>query len=141
MGSVRAKANGKLFFDFRYLGLRCREFTALPDSPTNRKRLEVVMEKIEAEILLDQFDYSQYFPNSKQLDQIRLLLNRQALRLPKSGIPTLAQFAATWANEKEVDWRDSYKRNEPNLSDNRRVVTALLSIIVTYFVTSGSCAY
>ena len=141
MGSVRAKANGKLFFDFRYLGLRCREFTALPDSPTNRKRLEVVMEKIEAEILLDQFDYSQYFPNSKQLDQIRLLSNRQALRLPKSGIPTLAQFAATWANEKEVDWRDSYKRNEPNLSDNRRVVTALLSIIVTYVVTSDSCAY
>lgn len=79
MGSVRAKANGKLFFDFRYLGLRCREFTALPDSPTNRKRLEVVMEKIEAEILLDQFDYSQYFPNSKQLDQIRLLTNRQVL--------------------------------------------------------------
>lgn len=110
MGSIRVKNNGKLFFDFRFLGLRCREFTALPDSPGNRKRLEVVMEKIEAEILLDQFDYGQYFPNSKQLDQIRLLSSRQALRLPKSGIPSLAQFSATWANEKEVDWRDSYKR-------------------------------
>lgn len=110
MGSIRAKPNGTLFFDFRYLGLRCREFTALQDGPANRKRLELVMDKIEAEILLGQFDYGQYFPNSKQLPEIRLKENREALRLPTSGIPTLAQFASTWAAEKEVDWRASYRR-------------------------------
>ncbi len=110
MGSIRVKDNGKLFFDFRYLGLRCREFTALADSSGSRKRLETMMDKIEAEILLGQFDYGKYFPNSKQLQQVRLLQGRQSLSLPTSGIPSFAQFATTWASEKEVDWRDSYKR-------------------------------
>lgn len=110
MGSIRAKESGKLFFDFRYMGRRCREITALDDTPSNRKKLEAVLSKIEAEIVLDQFDYAAYFPNSGLLQEIQVKENRQALRLPKSGIPTLAQFAATWANEKEVDWRDSYKR-------------------------------
>ena len=110
MGSVRAKESGKLFFDFRYMERRCREVTSLDDTPANRKKLEGVLSRIEAEILLNQFDYAAYFPNSGLLQEIRLKQNRQALRLPMSGIPTFAQFASTWANEKEVDWRDSYKR-------------------------------
>ena len=39
MGSIRARPqNGKLFFDFRYRGQRCREQTVLDDTPVNRKK-------------------------------------------------------------------------------------------------------
>jgi len=51
VGSVRArKDTGKLFIDFRYQGVRCREQTLLDDTPTNRNRLERLLERIEREI-------------------------------------------------------------------------------------------
>lgn len=38
MPNVRVhKPNGMLFFDFRYQGVRCREYTVLPDTAANRK--------------------------------------------------------------------------------------------------------
>jgi integrase len=53
MGSVRArKENGFLFFDYRYKGTRCREQTILPDGKENRRRMEKVLKKLEAEIEL-----------------------------------------------------------------------------------------
>lgn len=40
MGNVRVrKETRKLFMDFRYQGVRCREQTALADTPGNRKKL------------------------------------------------------------------------------------------------------
>ena len=51
MPSIRVhKPNGALFFDFRFNGERCREYTLLPDTPANRKKLEKVLARIEAEI-------------------------------------------------------------------------------------------
>ena len=48
MASIRSRGeNGCLFFDFRYLGFRCREQTLLPDTAANRKKLQVVLNKIE----------------------------------------------------------------------------------------------
>lgn len=72
MGNIRAKPSGKLYFDFRYLGKRCREITELADTLANRKRLDVVMRRIEAEILTGTFSYESYFPNSSFLGQIQL---------------------------------------------------------------------
>jgi hypothetical protein len=60
MGTVNERGN-KLFLDFRYRGVRCREYTKLEDKPANRKRLKILMERIEAEILLGTFDYAEYF--------------------------------------------------------------------------------
>ena len=66
MPNVRVhKPNGMLFFDFRWNGRRFREYTALPDSAENRKKLEAVLNKIEAAIGNGSFDYAAYFPNSK----------------------------------------------------------------------------
>lgn len=39
MGSIRAR-DQRLFFDFRYQGVRCREQTLLKDTKLNRARLE-----------------------------------------------------------------------------------------------------
>ena len=65
MGSIRVrKNNGKLFIDFRYQNERCREQTLLEDTPVNRRKLEKLLQRIEAEITLGSFDYQKYFPKS-----------------------------------------------------------------------------
>lgn len=66
MGKVRQrKETGKLYLDFFYQGLRLREQTALKDTPANRKKVEQLLAKIEAKILLDDLDYAEFFPGSK----------------------------------------------------------------------------
>lgn len=48
MGSIRRlESKGTLFLDFRYAGQRLREYTTLPDTSANRKRLLKVLERIE----------------------------------------------------------------------------------------------
>jgi integrase len=65
MGSIRVrKETEKLFIDFRYRGLRCREHTALNDTASNRRKLGTLLQRIEAEIALGTFDYGRCFPNS-----------------------------------------------------------------------------
>ncbi|MDQ6983706.1 MAG: DUF3596 domain-containing protein, partial [Ghiorsea sp.] len=65
MASVRARSNNKkLFFDFQFMGRRCREYTQLTDTPINRKKLQRVLDKMEAEMTLGTFDYADYFPSS-----------------------------------------------------------------------------
>jgi integrase len=66
MGSIRKRDdNGLLFFDFRHRGQRCREQTALEDTPANHKRLQKVLNKIEEDIATGTFDYTKTFPTSK----------------------------------------------------------------------------
>jgi len=72
MASINVrKETGKLYFDFRYRNIRCREQTELSDTPTNRKLMEKTLEKIQAEILLGCFDYEKTFPNSKLLAKFK----------------------------------------------------------------------
>ena len=64
MGSIRnSDTMGSLFMDFRFQGQRCREYTALTDTPINRKKLAKVLAKIESEINAGTFVYANYFPN------------------------------------------------------------------------------
>ena len=68
MGSIRnSDTMGSLFMAFRFQGQRCREYTALTDTPINRKKLAKVLAKIESEINAGTFVYANYFPNSKAL--------------------------------------------------------------------------
>jgi integrase len=66
MGSVRVLiGRGTLFMDFRYQGKRCREYTALTDTPANRKCLERALAKVDAQIKAGTFDYAGSFPGSR----------------------------------------------------------------------------
>ncbi|CAM3796944.1 DUF3596 domain-containing protein [Vreelandella rituensis] len=106
MGKVAArKETDKLYFDFRYLGKRCREQTALDDTPANRKKLQRILEKIEAEITLGSFDYGRYFPESPRVQT----LSKRALTAAGGyrATPLLIQFSETWFAEKEIEWRES----------------------------------
>lgn len=121
MGSIRVRGAGNLQIDFRYMGTRCREQTALPDSAANRKTLEKLIQKIEAEILLGTFVYSNYFPNSKMVarfekQQQRLLAGNRTERLP-----TFEEFAVIWMDEMQVSWRDSYRKTMAILVVNRLI--------------------
>jgi integrase len=61
------KGSNKLFIDFRYLSERCRELTALDDRAANRKKLDNLLKRIEAEITLGSFDYAAYLSGNKNL--------------------------------------------------------------------------
>ncbi|MES2026505.1 MAG: site-specific integrase [Pseudomonadota bacterium] len=122
MSSIRArKDNNKLFFDFRYQGIRCREQTALPDTPENRKKVEQLLKRIEAEITLGTFAYERYFPQSPIAKKFlnvsgasALPTNNQIYGERISAVqhtcPTFETFANDWYSENEIRWRRSQQK-------------------------------
>jgi len=109
MASVRTrKESGKLFFDFKLFGIRCREQTTLDDTRENRKKLEVIAKKIEASITLGQFNYADYFPTSPMVAKFE---NRsEHIKSLHSGqvVPTVSKFKEQWFDEMMPTWRHSY---------------------------------
>ena len=111
MGSIRARSEtGLLFFDFRYRGQRCREQTLLADTPTNRKRLEKALAKIEADIAAGTFDYAATFPGSKAVPAAPVVLAQASAVTPTQAAPSplFRDFLATWLSEHQVEWRRSH---------------------------------
>lgn len=118
MASIR-KRDGKLFFDFRYLNVRCREQTTLPDTPTNRKRLRAVLKKIESEINLGLFVYEKYFPNSKMLPKIKALEEKQKRGYHET--PLFKEFAKEWFEELRPTWRSATAKTYQGYLDKRLI--------------------
>ena len=118
MGSIRTlNGRGTLFMDFRYDGNRCREYTALADTPANRKRLERAMAKIEIDIADGSFDYAKTFPNSRPpAPRLRDSGNQSSPGVGGSpgvaaavvATPAFAVFAEQWFTEHKVEWRRSH---------------------------------
>ena len=107
MASIRSR-RGKLFVDFRYMNMRCRETTNLTDTPANRKKLAKIIEKIEAEITLGIFDYAAYFPKSERAQEMNALADRAEACISRN--PTFRQFVDIWYEEKKIEWRPSYRQ-------------------------------
>lgn len=132
MGSIRlSDTTEALFFDFRYLGQRFREYSALEDTPTNRKKLQKVLDKIESEINAGTFVYENYFPNSKALERIAKARSAKAAKRavlsaeldgedevaapepkpvasPTAIGPIFQDFANQWVDERSIEWRRSH---------------------------------
>jgi integrase len=119
MGSIRVQpTKGTLFMDFRLNGKRVREYTALPDTPPNRKRLQKALDRIETEIALGSFDYAKTF--GKPLPQERASEADDAPQAARPGAPAspgarqptntplFRDFANQWFTESAVQWRRSY---------------------------------
>ncbi|MGF1794231.1 site-specific integrase [Photobacterium profundum] len=110
MGSVNTK-NNKLYMDFRYQSVRCKEYTKLPDTPSNRNRLKRMLQKIDAEITLGSFDYGKYFPNSKLKDRFIELDERKRQSqayFATSYSPKLKEFAQIWLAEMKIEWSKAH---------------------------------
>ncbi|UDM07714.1 site-specific integrase [Halomonas sp. NyZ770] len=128
MGKVRQrKETGKLYLDFFYQGLRLREQTALKDTPTNRKKVEQLLAKVEAKILLDDLDYAEFFLGSKNLQKLGLnkAAKNQSLQpaqientQPAVETPLFNDFAEQWFEESKIQWRASHVRNVRSILDS-----------------------
>ncbi|AKJ94967.1 integrase [Thioalkalivibrio versutus] len=120
MGNIRArKENGRLYLDFSYRKTRCREYTALDDTPSNRKRLQKMLERIEAEILVGTFDYAKTFPNSPRAERFSQPTSvLQAAEGPDAG-PTFREFGETWFAENEPTWKPSYRTKLRDIFDKQ----------------------
>lgn len=124
MASIQLrKETGTLIMDFYYRGQRCREQTALTDTPANRKKVQKVLDRIEADIASGAFEYRRYFPSSKNAakfdgvdmppaghNQVEANV-AQGVNNPSvdANVPLFRDFAETWFVEKEVEWRKSHR--------------------------------
>lgn len=117
MAKVRARSDtNKLFIDFRYQGIRCREQTLLSDTARNRKQLETLIQRMEAKILVGEFNYAEFFPGSKnliQLEKVGVLsgANKHGAQDSASDTPLFTDFADQWFLESKIQWRNSHTRN------------------------------
>lgn len=108
MGSIRVRPKtNTLFIDFRYQNTRCREQTLLEDSPANRRKLEAVLKKIEAEITLGTFEYEQYFPRSTNAGKF-VSENTKSKSVETHETPLFGEFADLWFSEMQIQWRRSH---------------------------------
>lgn len=136
MGKVRArKETGKLYLDFFYRGVRCREQTALSDTPSNRKKVEKLLQRVEAKILLDELDYAEFFPGSRNLKKIQLKSSNptpesiETASGSMSPTVTFSDFAEQWFREIQVEWRQSHIRNVSSMLESS-LIPALGSLNV-----------
>ena len=124
MASVRTrKGSNKLFMDFRYRGQRCRELTALEDTPANVKKLEALLKRIEAEITLGSFDYAKYFPGSANIAKFHQpdlgTLSSESSKRGKSAL--FKDFCEVWFGEMESSWRRSYRSTVRGILDRQLI--------------------
>ena len=121
--SVR-KETGTLYLDFFYRGVRCREQTALSDTVENRRRVQVLLNRISKEIRQGLFDYAATFPHSpmgarlssplggegqpvRHLDSGLSTASRAEVAAPST--PTFAAFSVTWRGEMAPQWRRQHR--------------------------------
>ena len=114
MASVSVRS-GFLYFDFRCRGQRCREYTKLPDNPANRRKMEAVLKKIEADIAFNRFDYARYFPGSAMAKRFAGINGSVDGRMTpshgtaSSDTPLFSDFVEIWWRDREIEWRHSYR--------------------------------
>lgn len=115
MGNVRFRPDTqRLYFDFFYQGVRCREYAALPDTPANRRQMEKLLERIEAEIEAGTFEYARTFPGSKKARQFMKLGMLAPAASPVShrkvaDLPKFREFSDQWFAEHSLEWRYTHK--------------------------------
>lgn len=134
------KETGKLYLDFHIQGIRFREQTLLIDSTANRRKLTKIGSMIEAKILLSDFYYEDFFPNSQNnifkaasIGMSRItpdsgaIVAKSPVKRAKAGqrtspqrisTPLFSEFAEQWFQEKNIEWRKSHLRNVRSMLDS-----------------------
>ena len=111
VASIGVRKNGLLHFDFRYKGERYREFTRLTDTVANRRKMQKIIDKLDAEITLGTFDYASYFPNSKRAQSV------SGMRGQHQSAANFDDFCEEWFSENEIRWKNSYYKNIRGILD------------------------
>jgi integrase len=112
---VARKETSKLVIDFTYRGVRCREQTALDDTPRNRKLVQGVVDRLKVAIQKGSFVYAEFFPGSSiaaRLSEMRTVSPEQVVETGEVAIgPTFKTFADQWVQEHSIEWRRSHIRS------------------------------
>ncbi|UJF17101.1 site-specific integrase [Vibrio sp. SS-MA-C1-2] len=124
MASVGVR-NEKLYLDFMYQKVRCREHTQLSNNLVNERKLQKLLKKIDADIRLGCFVYRDYFPDSPRV--VKFIKQDNAAELKKEemlghyknavqqvqgrGCITFEDFTEEWYAENESRWKESYKES------------------------------
>lgn len=155
MSSIRARRDsGLLFFDFRQNGKRYREQTMLPDTPQNRKKMELVLARIDKEINAGTFDYQSFFPNGKAptKKQVEDALSdshpEPKVATREGGLagsarpagPPFSVFANQWVDEHSVEWRRSHLKSLVSTL-NGRLIPAFGGKVVSSITKSDILAF
>jgi integrase len=125
------KETGKLVIDFTYSGIRCREQTALDDSPSNRKRLQGIVEQIKRAIKSGIFNYSDFFPDSSLVARFKqsngngdgTSTDAKSVIGTSPQTPTFQDFSTTWFNERSIEWRRSHIKSLLSTLNSRIIPT------------------
>lgn len=130
MAKVRVRQDTKkLFIDFNFQGVRCREQTLLTDTAKNRKQLEMLVQRMEAKMLLGDFDYAEFFPGSRNLEKLARAgalsggnaRASNAMADPEQEpdqSPLFPDFADLWLHESKIQWRASHLRNVESILES-----------------------
>jgi len=112
---VARKETGKLVIDFTYKGVRCREQTALDDTPRNRKLVQGVVDRLVAAIKAGTFLYQEFFPGSStalRLTRRQPTAAEPAIEAKEVTVgPTFKTFTDQWLQEHSIEWRRSHIRS------------------------------
>ncbi|MCZ8317208.1 MAG: DUF3596 domain-containing protein [Silanimonas sp.] len=117
-----------LYLDFTYRTVRCKEQTALADTPGNRKTLEAFAKRIDKEIRKGTFNYAEFFPDSSRAARFNSLATSE-LDAPRDAVPTpsFGEFAELWEMECVPRWRVPY-RTEVRKTLERIILPAIGSL-------------
>ena len=112
MVKVRARQDtGMLFLDFQHGGRRCREQTALLDTPANRRDVEALGKRIDKALLKGAFSYDVFFPESPHArSDIAKPASEAASAASDHQTPTFGDFAEIWVIESTPRWRIQYRQ-------------------------------
>lgn len=125
MAKVRVRPEtGHLYIDFSYRGQRCREQTALDDTPANRKLVDGLARKVEKAIATGAFEYESFFPGSPRARKFAAapgLHQATSLSVEESEPdgPTFAVAADAWFRENRPRWRQSHAETLSAILDTR----------------------
>jgi integrase len=109
MAKVRVRPEtGTLYLDFQFQGVRCREQTALADTPGNRRVVEALAKRVDREIAKGCFEYARFFPNSPRAKQLTAADDFDAGGNSTPSLPTFREFAEVWVTESSPRWRSRY---------------------------------
>ena len=125
MAKVRIRPEtGNLYLDFSYRGVRCREQTALPDTPQNRKMIEGLATRIKRDLAKGQFQYRAHFPDSARAAAFDSPTVAPAQNTPaQSQSPeeqmTFRKASEVWFAENKPQWRHTNAATTQSILDKR----------------------
>jgi integrase len=115
MSAIRSD-KGRLMLDFKWKGIRCREYIGLDDTKDGRAKTRSKKLQIDGEIEAGTFEFAKWFPKSKQVKPG----HRFAPPPPEptsapEGPPTFATFAREWLDRQKAVWSNAHYADQQSL--------------------------